>query len=127
MLYGLAASPFFVYCVGASGHREIETTTCADCVHPSSLDLADPAEHAGSHGWDHPDDHCNGCVDFSLTLSATGQRDPDDSSGMPWTLLAHPCPQAVSLIPGQPAAAAVPAGFMEPAPPAFVLPLSLRI
>lgn len=125
MLYGLAASPLFVYCVGASGHREIETTTCADCVHSSSLDLADPAEHAGSHGWARPDAHCSGCVDFSLTLSATGQRDPDESSGMPGTLLA--CPPAVSLVPGPHASAAEPGGFLEPASRASVLPLPLRI
>ncbi len=127
ILYGLAVSPLFVYCVGASGHREVEPTTCSGCVHHSDAAPADPADPPRFSQESHHPDNCGDCTDFSLTLAATERGHSDGSPGAPSSPPACPCPPEGLPVSEWHAAAAASAGLPDPAFPVPALLRPLRI
>jgi hypothetical protein len=127
LLYAVAANPLFVFCIGASGHRQVETTTCDGCGHPSDAPpLESKPNPSGSFASTTPGE-CGNCSDFDLLLPACSEERPDrlPAGGPAW--------EAVECAPPVDASAALRVQFSghPPDQPAFDSPplfrLSLRI
>ena len=125
LLYAVAASPLFVFCIGASGHRQIEITLCGDCCHPDDSPPAEPVP-AGAFASALPE-NCGDCSDFELLLPARSDDRPDRTPTERFDLLAVESAFPPDALAGLPArrAGSPSDNLAIPSPPAF--PLSLRI